>query len=379
MPNAIQFAAATYTVMEGMERTTEPASLTITATRSGDLSGAASVEYRTVDLPAAVRCDAVNGTAYHRCDYATTRGTLRFNAGESAKTISVSITDDSHVEGNETFQLVLENPAGAAFGGQTTASVTILDNDTDATAANLIDAANFFTRQQYVDFLGRVPEQSGFDAWLAVLNTCGTGAGDRGRNPACDRLIVSTSFFWSDEFMRFKGYYVYRFYEAAFNRRPTYQEFVRDLQRVTGETAADTIARQAVFATEFTQRAEFRPTYDALPLSDYVNALFTTAEIGDRTAITQQDGTTLTRAQLSDGSRTRAVVLREIVDSREVAAIHFNRAFVAAQYFGYLRRDPEESGYTNWVTVINANPQNFRQMVNGFVNSTEYRLRFGQP
>jgi len=71
--------------------------------------------------------------------------------------------------------------------------------------------------------------------------------------------------------------------------------------------------------------------------------------------------------------------LREIVESREVARVHFNRAFVAAQYFGYLRRDPEEPGYTNWVTLLDTNPQNFRQMVDGFVNSTEYRLRFGQP
>lgn len=72
-------------------------------------------------------------------------------------------------------------------------------------------------------------------------------------------------------------------------------------------------------------------------------------------------------------------MLRAIVDSDEVKAKEFNQAFVAMQYFGYLRRNPELEGYDSWVRYLNANPQDFRTMVNGFVNSTEYRLRFGQP
>jgi hypothetical protein len=48
------------------------------------------------------------------------------------------------------------------------------------------------------------------------------------------------------------------------------------------------------------------------------------------------------------------------------------------QYYGYLRRTPEISGYIGWLNTINpptsANP---RDMVNGFVNSAEYYLRFG--
>jgi hypothetical protein len=56
-----------------------------------------------------------------------------------------------------------------------------------------------------------------------------------------------------------------------------------------------------------------------------------------------------------------------------------NGAFVAMQYFGYLRRTPEEEGYQNWLRVINEDPNNVRIMINGFLNSTEYRLRFGKP
>jgi hypothetical protein len=57
----------------------------------------------------------------------------------------------------------------------------------------------------------------------------------------------------------------------------------------------------------------------------------------------------------------------------------FNDAFVAMQYFGYLRRDPEPQGFNAWLNTLNASPANFRSMVNGFMNSVEYRRRFGTP
>jgi len=71
--------------------------------------------------------------------------------------------------------------------------------------------------------------------------------------------------------------------------------------------------------------------------------------------------------------------LRAVVESDEVSAAEFTRAFVAMQYYGYLRRTPEEAGYNDWLNYLNANPTDFRTMVHGFVNSIEYRRRFGQP
>ncbi len=47
------------------------------------------------------------------------------------------------------------------------------------------------------------------------------------------------------------------------------------------------------------------------------------------------------------------------------------------QYFSYLRRDPEPTGFQAWLAYLNANPSDFRTMVGGFINSLEYRLRFG--
>ncbi|HYG11327.1 MAG TPA: hypothetical protein VD835_15370 [Pyrinomonadaceae bacterium] len=82
---------------------------------------------------------------------------------------------------------------------------------------------------------------------------------------------------------------------------------------------------------------------------------------------------------LDSGTLTRAQALRAVADSDQVSAAEYNRAFVAMQYYGYLRRAPEADGYHAWLRVINEDPQNVRVMVNGFMNSVEYRLRFGQP
>ena len=48
------------------------------------------------------------------------------------------------------------------------------------------------------------------------------------------------------------------------------------------------------------------------------------------------------------------------------------------QYYGYLRRAPEQSGYEAWLRVIRQDPSNVRVMIGGFVNSREYRPRFGR-
>ena len=82
-------------------------------------------------------------------------------------------------------------------------------------------------------------------------------------------------------------------------------------------------------------------------------------------------------ARLNASTLTRPQLVRAIIDSDEVSTAEFRRAFVAMQYFGYLRRDPEEPGFTNWLNYLNANPTDFYTMVNGFANSSEYRLRFG--
>ena len=70
-----------------------------------------------------------NGSATAGQDYTSKSGTLTFSAGQTSKTVSVSIEDDNVDEGNETFKLKLSNPTGGAFLKDDEAIGTIENSD----------------------------------------------------------------------------------------------------------------------------------------------------------------------------------------------------------------------------------------------------------
>ncbi|HEY9286053.1 MAG TPA: matrixin family metalloprotease [Pyrinomonadaceae bacterium] len=263
----------------------------------------------------------------------------------------------------------------------------VVDPYTDRAELNPIDAHDFFVRQQYRDFLFREPDAGGFNAWLNVLTTCPNAFNtDRSSQSAqCDRNLVSSSFFRSREFEQ-RGRYIFHFYRVGLNRSPTYAEFIADMQFLTRPTEAEVIQQINAYPARFTGRADFQATL-ALPNDQYVNTLMDRYGLQSITTPdpANPNGTakvTLTRAdlvgRLNAGTLTKAQVLRAVADSDQVSAAEFNRSFVTMQYFGYLRRDPDPS-FTGWLNLLNANPTDFYTMVNGFVNSQEYRTRFGQP
>jgi hypothetical protein len=282
----------------------------------------------------------------------------------------IPIVDDVHVEGNETFTITLATFIGAQMGSPASLTVTIVDDDTKTATQNPIDGIEPFVTQQYIDFLGRLPDPVGFANWVETLKGCPQGGFGENLNPSCDRVHVSSGFFLSDEF-RGRGYFAYRFYEVAFDRKPLYAEFVPDMVQVGGaQSPQSEILSKAAYTDQFVQRHEFLIRYSGTSNSAYVNALEQNAEI------------TLTNkadliAALNTNQKTRAQVLREIVESKAVEDKFFIRAFVAMQYFGYLRRDPDPVGYNNWVLTLTDDPSNFRHMIFGFLFSNEYRGRFG--
>lgn len=386
----IQLSSATYAASENDLR------VQISVSRTGDTSGAATVDFKTTDTDTfTVNCATKQGAAYGRCDFATVVGTVNFAAGETTKTFAVPIINDSYAEGNETFTVVLSNPTGATLGSASTATVTISDNET-------VDGANpilltddtgiaFFVRQHYLDFLGREPEPG--EPWSNVLRNCGNQFNTDPNSPSagCDRITVSGAFFGSPEF-KDKGIYVIDFYRVSFNRLPTYAEFAQDLASVTGATAAETNARRAAFANNFVQRTEFVNIYGGMNNTTFVSTLMSggQGQAYNLTSITTPDPATpdgptkitLTTtdliSRLDAPTMTRAQVLRAIVQSDQISLnLEAVNAFVASQYYGYLRRTPDTGGFNGWVTYLRNNPTDFRTMVNGFMNSTEFRLRFG--
>ena len=353
--NTLQLSAATYNVSES------GGTASIGVSRSGATAGSATINYATSDTAGLNNCSIVNGTASSRCDYATTVGTVRFDPGQTSKNISIPIVDDGYADGSESFMITLSNATGATLGAPSTATVTINDNEV-TNGPNPIDGTAFFVRQQYIDFLNREPDPPGFAAWQAVINTCPQG------DTTCDRIHVSSAFFRSPEFQD-RGYFVYRFYPVAFGRKPDYSEFIPDLSRVSGFLSPQELeAAKVAFISDFMARPAFANTYNALNNTQYVDTLLFTSGI---THLSRD----LWIEALNTGTTTRAQVLREIAESTEVYNKYFNQAFVVMQYFGYLRRDPDAL-YLNWIAHLDST-SDYRSMINGFMNSLEYRFRFG--
>lgn len=224
-----------------------------------------------------------------------------------------------------------------------------------------IDDTDFFVFQHYVDFLNRMPEPGGYADWQAVLNGCVPVSVN------CDRIHVSGAFFKSPEFQE-RGYFAYRQYSVAFGRKPEYEEFTPDLRRVAGFLdAAQLEAAKVALINDFMARPAFVSRYNALSNTAYVDLLLATADITHPARNTWI-------AALGDGSRTRAQVFREILESSEVYNKYYNQSFVVMQYFGYLRRNPDAL-YLDWIKVLDETSDP-RHMIQGFVNSLEYRQRF---
>lgn len=236
---------------------------------------------------------------------------------------------------------------------------------TPVTTPNSLDTAEFFVRQHYRDFLNREPDAGGLSYWTDQIAQCGA-------DEEClrsRRIGVSAAFFIETEFQQ-TGYYVYRTYLASLGRRPNFKEFTSDRALINPSQLEQ--SKQS-FADAWVQRTAFLQMYSpTLSPDSFVNKLYDTANLKPYADERQAQITAM------QAGKTRAQVLRDVVEIKEFYDREYNGAFVAMQYFGYLRRDPEDGGYLFWVDVLNNKvPGNYRAMACAFITSAEYQLRFG--
>lgn len=203
------------------------------------------------------------------------------------------------------------------------------------------------------------------------------------------RQNVSGAFFLSIEFQE-TGYLSYRFYKSAFGQPPRYVDFFGDTQQLGRGVVVGLAlweqqleANKVAFANDFVTRAAFLSKYPAnMQPALYVDTL--NANAGGPLSSAERDALVM---GLSTGAETRATALRKIAEDDDLKRAEFNRAFVLMQYFGYLRRNPEDapdhdlSGYNFWLKKLDDFGGNFvrAEMVRAFLLSVEYRQRFGQP
>jgi hypothetical protein len=269
-------------------------------------------------------------------------------------------------------------------------------------SANPIGDAAFFTRQQYLDFLSREPDPSGFAFWTKQIYSCGL-------NQACVRLRtinVSGAFFLSVEFQQ-TGYLVERLYRTAYGqvdgvsgghtlKVPVVRrnEFLPDTQQIgqgliVGQTGWEQVLEnnKQALTLAFVQRSRFTTAFPtSMTPAQFVDALDANAgpvlSASERATAIGLFGSALDTSNVT----ARSQALRQVADDPDLINAEFNRAFVLMQYFGYLQRNPNEgpdsdyTGYEFWLTKLNKFNGSYvnAQMVQAFIDSGEYRSRFGQ-
>jgi len=272
---------------------------------------------------------------------------------------------------------------------------------------NLIDNPEFFVRQHYTDFLNRVSDADGLAYWSSEITSCGADV-------ACidiKRINVSAAFFLSIEFQE-TGYLVERCYKAAYGdadglsqldtpgsphdiKVPVvrFSEFLTDSalvakNLVVGQPGWPQLLEnnKVSFTQDFVTRPQFISKYPTSKSpTQFVNELY--ANTGITPSSDELASVIAEFGGAADTSVTaaRARALRRIAENAAFTQLEKNRAFVLMQYFGYLRRNPNDSpdkdhtGFDFWLAKLNQFNGNFvsAEMVKAFLVATEYRQRFG--
>jgi hypothetical protein len=272
--------------------------------------------------------------------------------------------------------------------------------DVFAVKGNDIDASEFFVRQHYLDFLGREADADGLRFWTNDIESCGLDLQCR----QVKRVNVSAAFFLSIEFQN-TGYLVERMYKTAYGDRTeastglvvpiiTRQEFVQDAPLISqnvvinvGNWQAQLEANKAAYALAFVQRARFKTAFPAsMTPAQFVSKL--NQNTGGVLSQAQVEDTLVAELTANNSDAGRASVLRKVAESAELDAREKNRAYVLMQYFGYLRRNPSDAperdlnyaGWNFWLGKLEefGGDAVRAEMVKAFLDSAEYRNRFGQ-
>jgi Domain of unknown function (DUF4214) len=258
---------------------------------------------------------------------------------------------------------------------------------------NPLDTSEYFVRQQYVDFLGREPDEAGFNFWVNNIESCGADQNCR----AVARINTSGAFFLSIEFQQ-TGYLVYRTYQAAYGdiaNAPVpirLSEFTPDTHEIgNGVVVLQSGWEQKLdnnkqaYTAEFVQRARFVAAYPTtMTPAEFVNKLFANAGVTSTGIELSAAISEFGNGGTSSDVAARGRALRRVAENSTLAQQEFNQAFVLMQYFGYLQRDPNTgpntdfSGYNFWLNKLNTFGGSFQnaEMVNSFLVSGEYRGRF---
>ncbi len=196
------------------------------------------------------------------------------------------------------------------------------------------------------------------------------------------RINVSAAFFLSIECQE-TGYLVYRLHKSSFGTMPAFAGFTNDARQVGQNVVVgrqgweqQLEANKRAFVEAWVQRPAFVAEFPAgMNAQDYVTKLSQRAGV----SLSAAESQTAVAAYGTGDVQGRANALRAVVEGATITQAHKSPAFVLMEYFGYLRRDPDAEGFNFWLTKLNQFGGNFveAEMVKAFLDSAEYRQRFG--
>jgi hypothetical protein len=249
-----------------------------------------------------------------------------------------------------------------------------IDPASHAALSNPVDDFRFFVNQQHLDLTGREADPAVVEKLTTQLSQC-NGKVDCLRSR---RVDVSSAVLLENDLPAL-GSFLNGLYTAGLGRRPKFVEFESDRTALTNQNT-DVERSRAAFVQTFVQRAEFKRRYtQTMKSSEFVDSVLL--------SLVQNSSVDLAamRAELialaDDPAAGRAAVLAKVIGQQSVIDAQYYHSFILSHYFGYLRRDPDESGYSTWLTFIRNKPlrdaDTARSVTCGFVNSAEYQERFG--
>ncbi|HEU5458964.1 MAG TPA: matrixin family metalloprotease [Pyrinomonadaceae bacterium] len=240
-------------------------------------------------------------------------------------------------------------------------------------ALNPIDDFRFFISQQYVDLMGREPDQLTIEKLSAQFNTCNSRDCLRTR-----KIDISTNLLVENE-LPSTGVFLYGLYAASFGRSPRLAEFESDRGVIANQKGELEAVRMAL-AQAFVERAEFKRKYPAtMKPAEFVDTIL--ALTAQTPGLDFGSERSLLIGLLDDGVNGRAAVLTRLAADQRSVDAHYNQALVTFQFFTHLRRNPDEAGFSSWLNTLKSkplrDPEAARSMVCNFLNSAEYQNRFG--
>ncbi len=238
--------------------------------------------------------------------------------------------------------------------------------------ANPIDDFRFFVTQHYADMIGRKPDQAVVDKLTAQLNLCGT----RVDCLRATRLEISANLNLNE--FASNALFLNSLYSSVFGRRLKFTEFESDRAVLMNEE--DQERARTAFTTALMQRAEFKKKYPVtMKSAEFVDAIIAT--VAQTIGVDLASERDALIALVDDPGAGRVALLTRLATRSDVVDALYNPTLVTFQYFSFLRRDPDDTGYTSYLNTLKSKPLRdagaARAIVCSFLNSEEYQSRFG--